>query len=107
MARKKNYIFTNKKHSEKAIMATILGLISLLSLGAVVFLTYTRDGEATVGYGVTGILAAIFSLIGLGLGISTIREADRYRLFPCLGILFNLVALVGIGLILYVGAYGI
>lgn len=107
MARRKNLIFTNKKHSEKAIMATILGIISLFSLGTVIFLTYTRGGEATVGYGVTAILAVLFSLAGLILGITTVREVDRYRLFPCLGILLNLAALVGVGLILYIGVYGI
>ena len=33
--RKKNYIFTNKKHSNRAIMSTILGGISLVSLGTI------------------------------------------------------------------------
>ena len=37
--RKKNYIFTNKKHSDKAIMSTILGMISLVSLGIVTYLS--------------------------------------------------------------------
>ena len=40
--RKKNYIFTNKKHSDKAIMSTILGVISLVSLGIVTYLSYSR-----------------------------------------------------------------
>ena len=40
--RKKNYIFTNKKHSDKAIMSTILGIISLVSLGIVTYLSYSR-----------------------------------------------------------------
>ena len=42
--RKKNYIFTNKKHSDKAIMSTILGIISLVSLGIVTYLSYSRGG---------------------------------------------------------------
>lgn len=105
MTRKKGYIFTNKKHSEKAIMSTILGIISIVSLLIVVFLTYRKGGNAPAGYGVTGILVTLFSLIGLVLGILTIKEKDRYYLFPGLGIVFNLLALVGIGFILYIGAY--
>ena len=31
MAKKRNFIFTNKRHSEKAIMGTILGVISMVS----------------------------------------------------------------------------
>ncbi len=104
MMARRNYIFTNKKHSQRAIMSTILGMISTASLGIVVYLTYLRDGAATVGYGVTGLLATLFSLVGLGLGIVTIRDKDYYRLFPRLGIVLNLVALGSISLMLYLGS---
>ncbi|MCM1215721.1 MAG: DUF6142 family protein [Lachnospiraceae bacterium] len=101
---KKSYLFTNKKHSDRAIMATILGIISLVSMGIVLFMTYRNDGEAAVGFGFTGLLATIFSVVGLGLGIVTFQDKDYYRFFPVLGILLNLAALGGIGFILYVGA---
>lgn len=100
---KKNYIFTNKKHSNRAIMATILGIISLASLGIVLFMTYRSAGEAEVGFGFTGLLAMVFSVIGLGLGIVTFQNKNYYRLFPVLGILLNLAVLGGISLILYIG----
>ena len=85
-------------------MATILGIISLASLGTVLFMTYRRAGEAAVGFGFTGLLATIFSMIGLGLGIVTFQNKNYYRLFPVLGILLNLATLGSISLILYVGA---
>lgn len=102
--KKRNYIFTNKKNSERAIMATILGVISCVSLGIVVYLTYLNNGQAPAGYGVTGLLATIFSLTGLGLGIVTVREKNYYRLFPILGIVLNLAALAFVSLILYMGS---
>lgn len=101
MKKKRNYIFTSKRHSEKAIMSTILGIISTVSLGIVIYLTYRRNGEAATGYGVTGLLATIYSLVGFILGIITVQEKDYYKLFPCLGIVLNLAALGIIGLILY------
>jgi len=101
---KRNYIFTNKKHSLRAIMATILGIISLLSLIAAVYLAYLRGGETPTGYGVTGLLATLFSLTGLLLGIVTEREKEYYRLFPRLAIGLNFLALAGISLILYFGS---
>ncbi len=103
--KKRNYIFTNKRHSQKAIMSTILGIISTASLSIVIYLTYRHGGAATVGYGITGLLAAIYSLVGFILGVITVQEKDYYRLFPCLGILLNLIALGAVGLILYMGVY--
>lgn len=85
-------------------MATILGIISLASLGIVLFQAYRNDGEAAVNYGFTGLLAMLFSLVGLVLGIVTVRDKSYYRLFPVLGVLLNLAALGGVSLILYAGA---
>ena len=87
-------------------MSTILGMISTVSLATVVQLTYLRDGEATVGYGVTGLLATLFSLVGLGLGIAALRDKNYYRLFPRLGVVLNLLALGSIGFMLYFGSRG-
>lgn len=103
--KKRSYIFTNKRHSEKAIMSSVLGIISTLSLSAVVYLTYAQKGEAPAGYGVTGLLVVIFSMAGLILGIVTVTEKDRYKFFPWLGIVTNLIALLGIGFVVYAGIY--
>lgn len=104
MRKKKNYIFTNKKNSPRAVMAVILGVISLVSLAAVVFLSYLNGGSALVSYGFTGLLATVYSLTGLLLGIVTIQNRDNYRFFPALGILLNFLALAAVSLMLYVGA---
>lgn len=103
--RKKNYIFTNKKHSDKAIMSTILGGISLASLGIVMYLSYRQGGVMHGGYGVTGVLATIYSLIGLVLGILTLRDKDIYRIFPVLGTILNVASLGGISFLLYLGSW--
>lgn len=102
MARR-NYIFTNKKHSQRAIMSTILGTISAISLGIVVYMTYRSGGEAANGYGVTGLLATLFSLVGLILGVLTVRDKKYYRFFPWLGVVLNLLVLGSISAILYLG----
>lgn len=102
--KKKGYIFTNKKHPKWGIMSAILGVISLASLGTVVFLAYGRNGEALTGYGFTGLFSLLFSLTGEVLGFWTAADKDSYRLFPVLGILLNLAALGGLSLILYAGA---
>lgn len=84
-------------------MSTILGAISLCSLLFVVYLTYKAGGEAPNGYGMTGLLATLFSFIGLILGILTVRENVYYRFFAVLGLILNILCLVCISLILYLG----
>ena len=91
--KRKNYIFTNRKHSLRAVMSTILGLISNVSLGIVLYMTYLSGGNAPLSYGLTGLLAALYSTVGLILGILTMQEKDTFKLFPLLGTLLNLVAL--------------
>ncbi len=103
MKKRNGYIFTNKRQSNRAIMATILGVISLLSIGAVVYLTFMQKGNAPISYGLTGLLTMIMSLVGLVLGIVTVLEKNYYKLFPTLGIVLNLLALVGVGFIVYAG----
>lgn len=103
MKKRSGYIFTNKFHSSRAIMSTLLGLISIVSLVTVICLTYIRGGEAAISYGLTGLLAMLMSVAGIVLGIVTALEKDRYRLFPALGILLNLIALVIDALIVCLG----
>lgn len=80
------------------------GGISLVSLGIVTYLSYSQGGVMHGGYGVTGVLATIYSLIGLILGILTLREKDIYRIFPVLGTILNVVALGGVSFLLYLGS---
>ena len=103
MGKRKNFIFTNKKHSERAIMGTILGVISLVSMGIVIFLSYQKNGETPVSYGLTGLLATIFSMIGLILGILTLQEKENFRLFPWLSTILKVLALSVMGFLLYAG----
>lgn len=85
-------------------MSVILGVISLAALVTVIALAYRSGGEAAVKFGFTGVLAMIFSLTGIVLGVLTVCDKSYYRFFPMLGIFLNLLALGGVSLILYAGA---
>lgn len=104
MARRPSYKFTNRKHPKRAVMGTILGVISLVSLGLVIYLSYINGGTNPGSAGMTGLLITLFSMTGLVLGIITVMERERYPLFPVLAIVLNIAALSGISLILYAGA---
>ena len=104
MARRAGYKFTNRRHSKRAIMGMILGIISLLSLGWVIYLSYAKNGVNPGSAGMTGLLITVFSMTGLILGAVPLMERDRYPLFSILAIVFNVLSLGGISLILYAGA---
>lgn len=105
MVRRRNYTFTNKKNSEKALMGSALGVISLLSMAAVIFLAYSKNGAAAEGYGFTGLFATIFSVSGLILGILALREKDRFHFFSWLSVILNAAVLLVIGFLLYIAVW--
>lgn len=105
MSQKRSYMFTNRKHSQKAVMSTVFGVLCTVSLVAVTVLSYSREGDVPAGYGFTGVFAMILSLIGLVLGILAVRETDRFKFFGWLGILLNGISLFMISGILYAAAY--
>ena len=74
-------------------MATILGVISNVSLGIVIYLSYLSGGNVPISFGLTGLFAMLFSIVGLILGVLTAQEKDMFKLFPVLGIVLNLIAL--------------
>lgn len=103
----RKYIFTNKKESKKGIMSAVLGLIALVSLFFAVYETFRNQGQALIKYGVAALFALLFALAGMVLGIMSKMEEDRFYLFSYLGIILNLLAIAGIGFIIYAGVYGI
>lgn len=105
MAKKKGYKFTNKSHSGKAVMSTVFGVLSGVSLIAVIYLTYLNGGDAPINYGIAGILILLFAIIGIVLGVAAMQERERFKLFAWIGLVLNFVVVAGISGILYAGSY--
>lgn len=104
---KKNYIFTNKTLSQKAIMSVILGVIGIASLVIAIIFTYAREGVATIEYGTVALLSLFYGFAGLILSIVSKREPDKYYFFSYLGMVLNIVVIGMVSFILYAGAYGL
>ena len=100
---KRRYIFTDKHHSTEAICSIILGVISLFGIVAVIYLSFSKAGGTTPGYGLTGFLAVFFSMIGLILGLLSFRRYDCFRVLCILGTALNLLVLLGTGFLFSLG----
>ncbi len=105
MGKKNGYIFTNKEHTRKGIMATILGIISIATLIYTVLMSYRQDGNVPRQYGAAAMLVMVFAFVGIILGVISRTERDKYYLFSYLGIALNVLVLAAISIILYAGAY--
>lgn len=105
MAKKNSYMFTNKQHTQKGIMSTILGVISLATLIYTVIMSYFMAGDIPTQYGAAAMLVMIFAFVGIILGVVSKTEKDKFYLFAYLGIALNVLALAVISVILYAGAY--
>ncbi len=103
MRRKKHdFIFTKKVHPLPAIMGTILGVICLLAWTYAILSSYYAGGAIPARYGVAGALCIIYALVGLILGVYSLRLEDTYRLFPVLAVTLNLLALLVGGFLLWI-----
>ena len=105
MAKKNSYMFTSKQHTQKGIMSTILGVISLATLAYAIVMSYLRAGDIPQQYGTAAMLVMIFSFVGIILGVVSKTERDKFYFFAYLGIALNVLALAVISVILYAGAY--
>ncbi len=105
MLKSKGFIFTNKKHTEKGIMSTILGMLANITLGLAVYFSYLGGGVSSERYAAAAFLAVIFMTTGMGLGIWSTTETEKFRLFTVLGIFVNIMAFGMLSLILFAGAY--
>ena len=100
---KAGYIFTDKKNPKWGIMSFILGLTATISICLAVHFTYLKKGEASMQYGAVVLLAAIYAVIGLVIGIRSLMQKDIFRFFPIVGIILNSLAIGASGIILYLG----
>lgn len=102
---KKGYKFTNKKHSPKAVMSTVFGALSDISLIVLVYLSYIRGGQVPVNYGIAVILVLIFAVVGCLLGVLAWQEREKFKVFAIIGLVLNVVALMAVSGVLYAGSY--
>lgn len=105
MAKKNSFMFTNRQHTQKGIMATILGVISLATLAYMVAASYQRAGDVPLQYGAAALLSMIFAFVGIVLGVVSKSDRDRFYFFSYLGIALNVLVLAVLSVILYAGAY--
>ena len=97
---RRSYIFTDKSYSELSILSFLLGVLSVAGELYSLERSFLNEGAPDERLGMAFFLCFLFSLAGAFLGIMSRLEKERFYLFSNLGILLNVLALAGAGVIL-------
>jgi hypothetical protein len=92
--RRGSYKFTEKTHSKRGIVATILAGVLLLWFLVFVELAFRADGTLSAYYGSAGVMAMLLSVVVLVVAAGSLKEEDSFQLFPRLGTFLSLLTMV-------------
>lgn len=95
--------FTVKETKLPTVFGVILGIISLITVLLLLYLTFRQGGEASISYAFAGLLSSIFSVLGLVLSFLCVNDHYQRHLPGWIGLAVNGVALLSMAGILYLG----
>ncbi|MCR5594656.1 MAG: DUF6142 family protein [Lachnospiraceae bacterium] len=101
--RKDRIIFKSHEQSDIGIMSLILGIISALSVVYSIVYSYVRQGEINDRFGVALFVTLIMSIVGAVLGTIARKDTDKLQLIPKLAIALNILVIVFLGALLWIG----
>ena len=90
--KRRSYKFTEKSHSKKAILSFGLALITLITYGVFVYLSYQVAGQLSTYFGAFGVLAMLVAIVSVGLSISTLKEENSFAFFPRMAVLTSVLS---------------
>ena len=103
---RKSHLFSNRKHTEKGIFGTALGVISILSILISIQISYVNDGLISTKLGAAMLFVMIFSIVGEVVSVLSRMQKECLHFFSNLGILFNAIAIIGVVFIVCLGVWG-
>lgn len=86
-------------------MSTVFGVLSIITLGSSIYLSYLNKGEINMRHASAAVLAVVYMITGIILGVWSTIEREKFKMFTVLGIVTNVVAFCMLSIILYAGAY--
>ena len=95
--------FSYKEYTMGGILSSALAIISLLSLGHSIMLSFRARGEGTMQVGAYGLLSLVLSIFGLIIGILSYKEQDKRYGTSFFGTFTNGIIIVMLLLFILVG----
>ena len=85
------YIFTDKIHPRRGIMSFFLGVISIVTIIFSIRDAFLAGGAAASSSAGAVMLAFVYSIAGVVLGIKARKQKDVFLLFPNAGLFLNIL----------------
>ena len=95
--------FTSKSHPTTAIVATVLGIIAIILVAVMIYLSVGADGEGGMLIGAGGTVAMLFCIIGCIMGVRSFLKDDVYYVFPIIATALNGALLIALFVIYAMG----
>jgi uncharacterized Tic20 family protein len=92
--KKQSLHLTDKKHPGYAIVATILGIVSIVLFIALCFVSSQSHGKAGLLIGVAGMGCVLLSMTGFILSWMTLHQENIRPLFPTIASVLNGLSIV-------------
>ena len=103
--RRSRFVFTDNRHPSSGIMSAVLGLLAVSSVAAAVVMTEKAGGISPSRYAVAVVLAFIYGVSGLILGIYARTRKNIFTFFPNAGIGLSLTGILLIAGLFLLGIY--
>lgn len=105
----KGFKFTSKKMSDKGIMATVLGIVAMVSFFVANTYSFRLAGDVDFRLASAGILSFVFAFAGDILSVLSFNEPDTFLFVKVIGsvvcgiatILWLVILLIGTGVIVF------
>ena len=81
-----------KLTSKRAIIYFLMGVASLVTYLAFVYLSYKAAGQLSAYFGAFGVLAMLVAMVATGLSVTTLNEEDSFMLFPRLALMTSILS---------------
>jgi hypothetical protein len=82
------------KHSYFGIKSCVLAFLSLIIVAGTVWVAYSSDGVSISIAGGLGVLAIIFTIVGINSGIRGLKEKERKKWSCRVGIISSILVLL-------------
>lgn len=97
--------FTVKETKEWAAFGASLGIMSMIAIVVLLYLTFINGGQASISYAFAGFLVCVFSVLGLILSILCLADDYQHHLQGWIGLAANGTAVLLMAGILYLGGF--
>lgn len=72
------YKFSDKNQTLGGLISTVMGVLSLISLGYGIFVSYQAKGEGGLKVGGLGLLSLLLAVMGTVMGLLSFKEDNKF-----------------------------